>query len=71
MTDAIPTAEASVATVNVASELTSVRIKHGVEMSRNLRVSNASKHTSVSAIFCGKDFRSKTISGAVRSLNDE
>jgi hypothetical protein len=36
MTDAIPVVEASVATVNVASELTSGRIMHGAEMSRNL-----------------------------------
>jgi hypothetical protein len=53
MIDAILTVEASVATVNVASELTSGRIKHGAEMIRNLRVSKASKQACVNVTFCG------------------
>jgi hypothetical protein len=53
MTAAIPTVEAFVATVNVTSEPTSGRIRHGVEMSRNLRVSKASKHAGVSVTFYG------------------
>jgi hypothetical protein len=48
MTVAIPDVEAYVATVNVASELTSGRIKHGAGMSWKLRVSKASKKASVS-----------------------
>jgi hypothetical protein len=43
---AISAIEAYVATVNVASELTTRRIGHGAEMSRNLRFTNASKQTS-------------------------
>jgi hypothetical protein len=35
---AIPTVEAYVATVNIASELTSGKIRHGAEMIRNLRI---------------------------------
>jgi hypothetical protein len=42
MVVAISADEAYVATVNIASELTSGRIKHGAKMSRNLRVSKAS-----------------------------
>jgi hypothetical protein len=68
MTDAIPTVEASEPTVNIAFELTSRRIKHGAEMSRNLRVSKAFKHASGSVTVCGWDFRSKSVSGAARSL---
>jgi hypothetical protein len=68
MTAAIPNVEAYVATVNVASELTSGRIKHGAEMSRNLRVSKASKQAGGSVTFCGWDFRGKSVNGAVRSL---
>jgi hypothetical protein len=68
MSAAIPTAEAYVATVNVASEPTSGKIRHGAEMSRNLRVSKASKQADVSVTFCGWDFRSKSVNGAVRSL---
>jgi hypothetical protein len=68
MTDAIPTVEASVATVKVASEPTSGRIRHGTEMSRNLRVSKASKQAGVNITFCGWDFRCKSVNGAVRSL---
>jgi hypothetical protein len=54
--------------VNVASELTSGRIKYGTEMSRNLRVSKASKDAGVHVTFCGCNFRSKSVDGAVRSL---
>jgi hypothetical protein len=43
MTVAIHTVEAHVATVNVASELTSGKIRHDEKMSRNLRVSKAPK----------------------------
>jgi hypothetical protein len=68
MIAAIPTDEAFVATVNVASELTSGRIRHGAEMSRNLRVSKASKQACVCVTFCGSDFRSKSANGTVRSL---
>jgi hypothetical protein len=53
MTVAIPTFEAYVATVNIASELTSGRIMHGAEMSPNLRVSKASKQEGVIVTFCG------------------
>jgi hypothetical protein len=45
--------EASIATVNVASEVTSGRIVHGAEMSQNWRVSKASKHVGVSVTLCG------------------
>jgi uncharacterized membrane protein YecN with MAPEG domain len=66
---AIPTVEASVATVNVvASELTSGRIMHGAEMSRTLRVLEASKQAGFSVTLCGWDFRSKSVYGAVSSL---
>jgi hypothetical protein len=37
-------------------------------MSRNLRVSKASKQSGVSITFFGRDFRSKSVNGAVRSL---
>jgi hypothetical protein len=50
MTVAIPIVEVYIATVNVASELTSEKIKHGAEMSRNLRVSKASKHAGVNSV---------------------
>jgi hypothetical protein len=53
MSAAIPTIEAFVATVNVVSELTSGRIRHGAKMSRNLRVSKAFKHAGVIVTFCG------------------
>jgi hypothetical protein len=43
MTVAIPIVEASAFRVNIASELTSGRIMHVAEMSRNLRVPKASK----------------------------
>jgi hypothetical protein len=43
MTIVIPTVEAHLANVNVASELDSGRIMHDVEMSHNLRVSKAFK----------------------------
>jgi hypothetical protein len=52
MTVAIPNVEASEATVNVASELTSERIRHGAELSRNLRVSKASKQAGASLTLC-------------------
>jgi hypothetical protein len=68
MTATIPTDVAPITTVSVASELTSGRIKHGVEMSRDSRVSKASKHASVIVTFCGWDFRIKSVNGAVRSL---
>jgi hypothetical protein len=68
MTAAIPNVEASVATVNVTFELTSGRIKHGAEISRNLRVSKAFKQARASVTFYGWDFRSKSVNGAVRSL---
>jgi hypothetical protein len=68
MTHAIATVEAYVATVNIASELTSERIRHGVEMSRNLRVSKASIQVGVIVTFCGWDFRIKSVNGAVMSL---
>jgi GTP cyclohydrolase FolE2 len=64
----MPVVEASVATVNVAYELTSGRIRHGAEMSRNLRVLKASKQEGVSVTLCGWDFRSQSVNGAVRSL---
>jgi hypothetical protein len=48
MTVAILIVEAFVATVNIESELTSGRIKHGAEVNRSLRVSKASKHAGVS-----------------------
>jgi hypothetical protein len=67
MTAAIPTVEAYVATVNVASELSSGRIRHGAEMSRK-RVSKAFKQAGVSVTLCGWDFRSKSVNGAVRSM---
>jgi hypothetical protein len=63
----IPIVEASVATVNIASKLTSGRISNGAEMSRNLSVSKASKQAGVSVTFCGWDFRSKSSNGAVRT----
>jgi hypothetical protein len=53
MVAAVPTIEAFIATVNVASELASGRIRHGAEMSRNLRVSKAFKKAGVSVTFCG------------------
>jgi hypothetical protein len=59
---------ASIATVNVASELISIRITHGAEMSRNLRASKASKQAGVIVIFWGKKFRTKSVNGALRSL---
>jgi hypothetical protein len=65
---AIPTVEAYIATVNIASEMASGRIRHGAGMSRNLRVSKASKQAGVIVIFYGWNFRSKSFSGAVRSL---
>jgi hypothetical protein len=57
--DAIPTNESYVDIVNVAFELTSGKIMHGAELSRNFRV-NVS--------LCGLDFRSKSVNGAIRSL---
>jgi hypothetical protein len=66
MTASIPTHKAHVATLNVASELTYGRITHGAEISRNLRVSRASKYVGVNVTLCGWDFRSKTVNGAVR-----
>jgi hypothetical protein len=68
MTDAIPNDEAFVATVNIASELTPGRIRHGADMSRNLRVSKASKQACVNVIFCGGDFRNKSVNGAIMSM---
>jgi hypothetical protein len=53
MNVAIPIVEASVATVNIASEPISGRIMHGAEMSRNLRVSKAFKQAGVNVTFCG------------------
>jgi hypothetical protein len=53
MTLAISTVEAYAATVNIASKLTSGRMRDGAGMSRNLRVSEASKHASVSVALCG------------------
>jgi hypothetical protein len=64
----IPTVEAYLGTMDVAFELTTGRIRHGVEMSRNLRVMKASKQPDVSVTVCGWDFRSKAFNGAVRSL---
>jgi hypothetical protein len=54
--------------MNIASELSSGRIKHGAEMSCNLRISEASKHVGVRVILCGCDFRNKSVNGVVRSL---
>jgi hypothetical protein len=68
MTVAIPNVEAFVATLNVASEPTSGRMRHGVGMSRNLRVSKASEHACVIVTFRGWDSRGKSVNGAVRSL---
>jgi hypothetical protein len=51
MTVAMPNVEESVATVNIASELTFGRIKLGAAMSRNLRVSKASKQADVIVTF--------------------
>jgi hypothetical protein len=69
MTVAILIDEASIATVNIASELTSgIRIMHAAEMSRNLRVSKASKQAHVNVTFYGWDFRRKSVNGGVRSL---
>jgi hypothetical protein len=52
MTAPISTVEAYVATVSIASELTSGMIGHGAEMSYNiLRVSKPCKHTCVSVTF--------------------
>jgi hypothetical protein len=52
------TVEAFVATMKIASELTSRRVKHGAKISPNLRVLiKASKHASVSVAFYGWDFR--------------
>jgi hypothetical protein len=65
---AIPTVEASVAKVNVESELNPGRIRDGAEMSRNLRVSKASKQASITVTFCGKDFRIKSFNYTVRSI---
>jgi hypothetical protein len=53
MNVAIPTIEASLAAVNIASELTSRKIKHGAEMSRNLRVSRGSKPAGVAVTSFG------------------
>jgi hypothetical protein len=65
---ALPSAEASVATVNIASELTSERIMHGAKMSRNLRVSKASIQVSVNISFRGWEFRCKSVNAAERLL---
>jgi hypothetical protein len=68
MIDAIPIVEASVATVNIASEMTSRRIRHRAETSGNLRISKGSKQEGVGVTFCGWDFRSKSVNGAVKPL---
>jgi hypothetical protein len=62
----IPTDKAYVATVNVASELTSGRIiRHGAEMIPNLKeLSKASTHARVNVTFNGWDFRRKSVNGA-------
>jgi ABC-type long-subunit fatty acid transport system fused permease/ATPase subunit len=41
---------------------------HGAEMTRNLRVSKASKHAVVGVTLCGWDFRNKSVNGAVRRM---
>jgi hypothetical protein len=43
-------------------------ITYGANMSRNLRVSKASKYVGVNATLCGWDFHSKSVNGALRSL---
>jgi flagellar basal body P-ring protein FlgI len=53
--------------VNMASEPTSGRIKHGAEISRNLRVSKASKQASVSVTLRGCDFHSDSVNKAVKN----
>jgi hypothetical protein len=60
----------AIPTVNIASELTSGRIMHGVlEVSFNLsRISKASKQAGANVIGCAWDFRNKSVNGAVRSL---
>jgi hypothetical protein len=68
MTAAIFTAEAFVATVSIASELTSKRIRHGVAMSGNLRVSKGFKQASDNITVFSRDFRSKSVNGAEKSL---
>jgi hypothetical protein len=68
MTAVIPTSEAYVVTVKVASELTSGRIRHGAEISRSLKVFKASKKAGANVTLCGWGFRSKSVYGAERSL---
>jgi hypothetical protein len=68
MTAAIPIGVVSAATVEVASEMTTGRIRHTAEMSRYLRVSKASKQAGVNVTFSGWDFRNKSVNGVVRSL---
>jgi hypothetical protein len=68
MAAAIPNGEAVVATVNIASELTSGRMEYRTELSHNLRVSKAFKEARVSITFCGLDFRCKFVNGVVRSI---
>jgi hypothetical protein len=68
MVVAIPTVEAFVATVNIASELASGRIMYGAEMRCNLRVSKASEQEGVSVTFYVWDFHSKSVKGVVTSL---
>jgi hypothetical protein len=60
--------EAFVGTVNIASEVSSKRTRHGTGMSRNLGVSKGSKHARVSVTFCGLDYRSASVNVVVRSL---
>jgi hypothetical protein len=69
MTAAIFTAETTfVATMSIASELTSGRIRHGVVMSGNLRVSKAFIQASDNVTVSSRDFRSKSVNGAEKSL---
>jgi hypothetical protein len=58
-----------VATVNVASELTSGRTTRGAEIRRSLRVWKACMHVGVVAVRCGIDSFNKHVNGADRSLN--
>jgi hypothetical protein len=54
--------------MNIASELTYGKIRHSAGISRNLRVSKASKQVGVIVTLCGWDFRNKSVDGALRLL---
>jgi hypothetical protein len=64
----MPTADAYVAMVNVAPELTSGRTRHGAKIRCDLRFSKASINVGVITIFCGWDFLNKSVSITDRSL---